>query len=66
MSLSPSLGSNRYIPVQHFVSVLRYPHKMVLNLKNCMTSVSVFHAAPPFVQHIVAAKAGGLNLMIVN
>ena len=56
--------SNRHIPVQHFVSVLRYPHKVVLNLKNCMTSVSVFHAAPPFVQHIVAAKADRLKPVV--
>jgi hypothetical protein len=35
---------------------------MVLNLKNCMTTVSVIHAAPPFVQLIIfAAKAGRLK-----
>jgi len=38
----------------------------MLNLKNRMTSVSVFHAATPFLQHIAEAKAGGSNLVINN
>jgi len=45
---------------QYLVAILRYPYKVVLNLKHRMTAVSVFHAAPHFVWHIVAAKAGVL------
>ncbi|WP_445494267.1 hypothetical protein [Photorhabdus sp. SF281] len=46
---------------QHFVSVFRYPHKMVFNLKYRVAAISVIHVAPP-VQHNIAAKAGGFNL----
>uniref|UniRef100_E6QTT2 Uncharacterized protein n=1 Tax=mine drainage metagenome TaxID=410659 RepID=E6QTT2_9ZZZZ len=35
-------------------------------MKNRMTSILIIHAAPPFMQHIIAAKAGGLNLMLGN
>jgi len=59
-------NSLRHLSSQNLVSVLRYPYKVVLNLKNRMTSVSVFHAATPFVQHIVEAKEGGSNLVIDN
>lgn len=59
-------NSLRNLSAQHFLSVLRYPYKVVLNLKNRMAAIPVFHAATPFVQHILAAKAGGLNLMIDN
>ncbi len=46
---------------------LVFPHiRVVLNLKNPMTAISVFHTTLPFVRHILAAKAGGLNLVIDN
>jgi hypothetical protein len=54
----------RDIPFQYLVSILRYPYKVVLNLKNCMTSVSVFHATSPPMQHIVAAKADRLKPVV--
>jgi hypothetical protein len=59
-------NSLRHFSCQHLVAVLRYPYKMVLNLKNCVTTVSVFHAAPPFVQHIVAAKADRLKPVVLT
>jgi hypothetical protein len=54
----------RHLAAQHLVSVFRYPYKVILNLKNRMTAVSVFHAAPPSVQHIVAAKADRLKPVV--
>src|SRR3989338_5901359 len=57
-------NSLRYFPSQNLVSVLRYPYKVVLNLKNCMASISVFHAAPPSVQHNIAAKADRLKPVV--
>ena len=56
--------SLRYLSAQYLVSVLRYPYKVVLNLKNRMTSVPVFHAAPPSVQHNIAAKADRLKPVV--
>jgi len=40
--------------------------QVILNLKYRMASVSVVHATSAFPQHILAAKAGGLNLTIDN
>ena len=58
-------NSLRYLSLQNLVAVRRYPYKMVLNLKNCMTTVSVIHAAPPFVQLIIfAAKADRLKPVV--
>jgi hypothetical protein len=58
-------NSLRYLPIQNLVAVLRHPYKVVLNLKNCMTTVSVIHAAPPFVQLIIlAAKADRLKPVV--
>jgi hypothetical protein len=55
----------RHLPVQYLVPVLRYPYKMVLNLKNCMAAVSVIHAALPFVRLIIlGAKADRLKPVI--
>ncbi|PTQ77646.1 hypothetical protein C8R21_1491, partial [Nitrosospira multiformis] len=51
--------------LQNLVPVLRYPYKMVFNLKNCMTALSIIHAAPPFVQLIIfAAKADRLKPVV--
>ena len=36
-----------HLSSQNLIPVLRYPYKMVLNLKNSMTTLSVIHAAPP-------------------
>ncbi len=57
-------NSLRHFCSQHFVSVLRYPYKVVLNLIHRMTAISVIHAAPPFVQHILAAKADRLKPVV--
>jgi hypothetical protein len=55
-------NSLRYLSLQNLVAVLRYPYKMVFNLKNCMAAVSVIHAALPIVQPIIfAAKADRLK-----
>ena len=51
----------RHLSAQHLVPVFRYPYKVVLNLKNRMTAIPIFQAAPPFMQHIVAAKADRLK-----
>ena len=59
-------NSLRNISSQLFVSVFRYPYKVLLNLKNRMAAISVFHAAPPFVQHIVAAKADRLKPVVLT
>ncbi len=59
-------NSLRYLCAQYFVSVFRNPYNVVLNLIHRMTATVIIHAAPPFVQHILAAKTGGLNLMMDN
>lgn len=56
--------SLRHLSDQHFVAIFRHPYKALLNLKNRITAIPVFHAAPPLGQHIVAAKAGGLHLVV--
>jgi len=59
-----------YFSLQNFVSIFSYPYKMIFNLINRMTSISIIHATPP-VWHILSAKAdrlkqGGFNLMMEN
>jgi hypothetical protein len=39
---------------------------VILHLKYHMTSISVVHATATFFRHILAAKAGGFNLMMDN
>ena len=56
--LSDSL---RYFSSQNFVTVFCSPNKMILDLKNCMTTVSLFHKYASL-SFIIAAKVGGLNL----
>lgn len=56
--------SLRHLSIQHLVAILRYPDKVLLNLKHRMTAVSVFHTTPPFVRHIAAAKADRLKPMV--
>jgi hypothetical protein len=51
---------------EHFVAIFRYPNKVILHLKYRMTPISVVHATAPFSRHILAAKAGGFNLMMDN
>ena len=59
--LSYSLGD---LSGQYLVPVLRHPDKVILNLKYRVASVSVVHAAPPFPQHILAAKADRLKPVV--
>ena len=54
----------RYLASENLVAVLRNPYKVTLNLKYRMTAVSVLHAAPPFVQPILAAKADRLKPVV--
>src|SRR5665647_1892451 len=35
--------SKGYLAIQYLISILRHPYKMILNVENCMTSVTVFH-----------------------
>lgn len=56
--------SHRYLTTQHFATILGYPHKMVLNLVNCMTAVAIIHLH--LLGSIIAAKADGLDLMMDN
>ena len=46
------------------ISVVLADRLVVLNLKYRVASVFVFHAAPPFMQHIVAAKADRLKPVV--
>jgi hypothetical protein len=39
-------NSLRNLSFQNLVAIFRYPHKVILKLKNCMTTVYVFHNAP--------------------
>ena len=39
-------NSFRYLTSQNFVAVFGYPNKMILNLKDCMTTISLFHRSP--------------------
>ena len=59
--LSDSL---RYLSCQNLVTVLRYPYKVIFNLKYRMTTISVLHAAPPFMRPILAAKADRLQPVV--
>ena len=56
-------NSLRYRSSLYFVTVLRHPHKVILNLIHRMTAISVFHATPP-VQPILAAKADRLKPVV--
>jgi hypothetical protein len=56
--------SLRYFSTQYLVAVLRHPYKVILNLKHRVASVPVFHAAPPFMQHSLAAKADRLKPVV--
>jgi len=40
-------NAQRNILGQHFVTVLRYPNEMILDIKYRMTPVSVVHTLPP-------------------
>ncbi|TCV90308.1 hypothetical protein EDC63_101278 [Sulfurirhabdus autotrophica] len=57
-------NSLRNLSSQHFVTVLRHPYKVILNLKNRMATLSAFHDAPPFMRHIIAAKADRLKPVV--
>lgn len=35
-----------YLSLQNLISILRYPYKMILNLINRMTFISIIHATP--------------------
>jgi hypothetical protein len=59
--LTSSLTRSRYFSSLNFVTVFCSPNKMILDLKNCMTTVSLFHRYASL-SFIFAAKAGGLNL----
>jgi len=59
--LSDSL---RHLSCQNLVVVLRYPYKEIFNLKYRMTTLSVLHAAPPFMRLILAAKADRLKPVV--
>jgi hypothetical protein len=54
-----SLGN---LSFQNPVAIFRHPNKVILDLKNCMTTVSVFHNAPLCV--IIAAKADRLKPVV--
>jgi hypothetical protein len=54
-----------YLSFQNLISILRYPYKMVFNLINRMTSLSIIHATPP-VWHILAAKADRLKPVVLT
>ena len=49
---------------QYFVAVFRDPYKVVLDLKNRVAAVSVFHSAPLDVRRIFAAKADRLKPVV--
>src|SRR5665647_165660 len=34
--------SKGYLAIQNLISILRHPHKMIFNIENCMTSITVF------------------------
>ncbi len=52
--------SFRYFTLQHFITILGYPNKMVLNLVNRMAAISI---VPPLGQ-IIAAKANRLKPVV--
>ena len=54
-----------YFSFQNFVSIFRYPYKMVFNLINRLTSISIIHATPP-VWHILSAKADRLKPVVLT
>ena len=62
----PDQLSNTFsnIASQNLVAILRYPHKLVLNLLNNMTSVPVIHGNSSIQKLIVSAEAGGFNLLM--
>ncbi len=36
--------SKGYIPLQHMITILGHPNKMILDLELCMTPSFIFHA----------------------
>jgi hypothetical protein len=54
----------RYVSTQYFVAVFCNPYKVILNLKNRMTAISIIHVAPPFMQHFISAKADRLKPVV--
>jgi hypothetical protein len=59
-------NSLRDFAAQYLVPVFRYPHKVILDLKNSVAAVSVFHPAPPDVRRIFAAKADRLKPVVLT
>jgi hypothetical protein len=43
----PFPNSFRNLTLQNFIAILRHPYKVILDLKNRMATVSVFHHSPP-------------------
>jgi len=56
--------SLRYLSCQNLVAVLRYPYKVIFNLKYRMTTISLLDAAPPSMRLILAAKADRLKPVV--
>jgi len=54
--------SFRYLTTQHFVTILGYPNKMVLNLVNRMAAISIIHRH--LLGSIIAAKADRLKPVV--
>ena len=46
----PSQFPNSFdnLTFQNFIAIFRHPYKVILNLENRLTTVSVFHSAPPY------------------
>ena len=59
-------GSHQFhhFPRQYLVLVFPHSYKVILYLKNIIASIPILHAAPPPVQLLWSAKAGGLNLVV--
>lgn len=55
----------RHIPFQYLVKAFRYPNKVVFNLIDRMTAISVLHPASSLA-NIIAAKANRLKLMVLT
>lgn len=59
--------SFRHFARQYLVAVLSHLHKMVLNLVHRVASIPVVHAASSSCMRLIlAAKAGGFNLVMDN
>jgi len=52
----------RYVFDENLVAIFGHPDKMILNVENSMTPISVFHRKPPFFGDIILDLLGVINL----